>query len=439
MSFPVYAKTLYRNPHQQTNRVLVLRKQKVNRCRDRSLNSQARLTPIAERRAAALIYFAAFSFVIMIGSMQVLVPLYGLHLGYDIKALGLIISAQAVLPMFSRLFAGALADMFGDRWVLAASFAAMATAAFVFASSGTFWALIAAQCLQGVGRSAYHVVAQSYATRINPELAATRLGKLSSSGNAGTILSTALAGFLAAGPGYAVAFNTFAAIGIAGFLVAIALPFLPNPQSTRSFQAALAPIPRVAKTRAMGMAAVSAFFGSSTMMLGIVMIIPFMERIEFSESEIGLSRTVTGLGSMTVGFFFGRIVERLGLMHLHILTFSVQGLLLMAFPLLVSEFWTGLPMMFAFGLLFGIMGSLYPTVSARFSLPEHRGTAMAYSGQFWGLGQIVVPTGFGFIAAAVGIEDAIRIGGLILICLSVAIIGLYPWLTKQGPPTRGIR
>ena len=92
--------------------------------------------------------------------------------------------------------------------------------------------------------------------------------------------------------------------------------------------------------------------------------------------------------------------------------------------------------LFIFGLLFGVMGSLYPTLAARFSLPEHRGTAMGYAGQFWGLGQLVVPIAFGFIAAAVGIPDAIRIGGVILVVWSVAVIGLYPWLTKHGAPAR---
>ena len=62
------------------------------------MNSQATLTRAAEKRAATLIYFAAFSFVIMIGSMQVLVPLYGLHLGYDIKALGFIIARKRSCP-----------------------------------------------------------------------------------------------------------------------------------------------------------------------------------------------------------------------------------------------------------------------------------------------------------------------------------------------------
>ena len=327
--------------------------------------------------------------------------------------------------------------MFGDRWVLVASFAAMIAAAVTFAISGAFWTLIAGQVLQGVGRSAYHVIAQSYASRINTNLTATRLGRLGSSGNAGSVFGTAIGGFLAAGFGFTVAFGTFAAIGVVGLVGALALPFLPSPLSKRSFKAALAPIPQVAKTRAMGMAAVSAFFGSSAMMLGIIMIIPFLKEAGFGESEIGIARTFTAVGSLTTGLFFGLIVNRLGLLRFHVAGFALQGIVLLIIPIAATELWTGLPAMFVFGMFGGVMGALYPTVAARFSRPEHRGTAMGYAGQFWGLGQIVVPTAFGFIAASVGIADAIRIGGLILIGMSVVVIGLYPWLTKYGTPTRG--
>jgi len=372
----------------------------------------------------------------MIGSMQVLVPLYGLHLGYDIRALGFIISAQAVLPLFSRFFAGALADMFGDRWVLAASFVAMTAAATTFAFSGEFWTLILGQVLQGVGRSAYHTVAQSYASRINPELAATRLGRLSSSGNGGSIISTAAGGFLAATLGFGVAFGVFAVVGVVGTIGALALPFLPSSLSKRSFRAALVPIPQVAKTRAMGMAAVAAFVGSSAIMLGIIMVIPFMEQVGFGESEIGIARTLVAVGSLATGLFFGFIVSKLGLLRVHVLGFALQGLVLLLIPLVATEFWSALPAMFVFGLLSGVMGALYPTVTARFSLPEHRGTGMAYSGQFWGLAQLVVPTTFGFIAAAIGLGDAIRVGGVMLLIASVAMIGLYPWLTKHGATVR---
>ena len=61
---------------------------------------------------------------------------------------------------------------------------------------------------------------------------------------------------------------------------------------------------------------------------------------------------------------------------------------------------------------------------------------MGYAGQFWGLAQLVVPAGFGFIAAAVGIAGAIRVGGVAMVVLAVAVIPVYPWLTKHGAPTR---
>jgi nitrate/nitrite transporter NarK len=98
--------------------------------------SAALLSPAAERRAASLIYAASFSYTISLGSMQVLVPLYGLYLGYDIKALGLILSAQAALPLFTRFFGGAIADRFGARYVLWFSFSTMLAAGMVLSLLG---------------------------------------------------------------------------------------------------------------------------------------------------------------------------------------------------------------------------------------------------------------------------------------------------------------
>jgi MFS family permease len=390
------------------------------------------LAPAAEKRAASLIYAASFSYVISLGSMQVLVPLYGLHLGYDIKALGLILSAQAVLPIFTRFFGGAISDMFGARYVLWFSFGTMIAAATTFALSGVFWALILAQTLQGMSRSTYWTVTQSYASRINPDLAAARLGRLSSSGNAGSILGTALSGFLAFQAGYGVAFGVVAAFAVVGLLGSIGLPSLPMAATKRGFKAALAPIPKVASSRSMGMAGVSAFVGSTSSMLGIILIIPFLEDAAFNESEIGIARTLTAVGSMTAGLLFGRLIARVGLKNLHSVAFALQGVTFLAVPLLAGHLASGMPLMYIYGLFAGIMGSLYPMTASEFSRPEHRGTAMAYAGQFWGLAQLVVPTTFGFIAAAVGLGTSLYISGFLFVGLAFVIPVVYPLLTKNG-------
>jgi predicted MFS family arabinose efflux permease len=390
------------------------------------------LSPAAERRAASLIYAASFSYTISLGSMQVLVPLYGLYLGYDIKALGLILSAQAALPIFTRFFGGAIADRFGARYVLLFSFGSMFAAGMVLSLSGLFWALIAAQTLQGMSRSTYWAVTQAYATRINPELAATRLGRLSSSGNGGNIIGTALSGFLAFGPGYGVAFGSVAAFALVGLLGSIALPNLPRPNTKRGFKAALSPIPSVASSRSMGMAGISAFVGSTSAMLGIILIIPFMKEAAFNESEIGLARTVTAVGGLTAGLLFGRLVARLGLMRLHSAAFGLQGVTFLFVPLLAAHFASGLPLMYIYGFFAGMMGSLYPMTASMFSRPEHRGTAMAYAGQFWGLAQLLVPAAFGFIAAAAGLSASLYMSGVLFIGLAFVVPVVYPVITKHG-------
>jgi len=110
----------------------------------------ATLSPAAELRATALIYLAGFTYHIGLGATLILVPLYALHLGFDLAELGIIVGSQAVLGLFLRLFAGALADQFGERWVLLTSFGAMVAGAAIIGGSDTFWALILGQTFLGV-------------------------------------------------------------------------------------------------------------------------------------------------------------------------------------------------------------------------------------------------------------------------------------------------
>jgi MFS family permease len=88
--------------------------------------------------------------------------------------------------------------------------------------------------------------------------------------------------------------------------------------------------------------------------------------------------------------------------------------------------------MYVYGLFAGMMGSLYPMTASTFSRPEHRGTAMAYAGQFWGLAQLLIPTTFGFMAAAAGLGTSLYISGVLFIGLAFVIPVVYPVMTKHG-------
>ena len=58
----------------------------------------------AEQRAALLLYLAAGMYNAILAMLVVLVPLYALHLGFNLATMGAVISSQAVLQISLQLF-----------------------------------------------------------------------------------------------------------------------------------------------------------------------------------------------------------------------------------------------------------------------------------------------------------------------------------------------
>ena len=388
----------------------------------------------AEVRATALIYTASFSYMVTLGATQILVPLYALHLGFDLAELGIIIASQAVFGLFLRLFAGAICDQFGERWVLWGSFVTMIAGAAMFGVSGTFWALILAQTLMGISRATYWTATQSYGSRVNPMKSGTLLGRMGSSGTAGTMAGTLVAGIIAEGVGYGWAWSSVVILGAVGLAGSLALPVLPRKENRGGFVQALAPLPSLARTPAMGMGGFAAFAASTSMAMGVILLVPYLKELGNDEAVVGTVRTVGSVGSVVIGVMFGRIVTRFGQQRLYLYVLALMGVTMAAVPL-VGE---GLPaltvIMFAYGTLHGVLGPLYPLTAATYSSQEQRGIAIAYVGLYWGTAQIVIPAAFGLIAASLGLKDSFWFAGGLFIAGAIAIPIVFPFLTKPRNP-----
>ena len=89
--------------------------------------------PSAEIRATTVLYAQTVLFSLTLGMIMMLTPLYVLELGYSVAWLGVIISAQGVFQLGLRLFGGVLSDRVGERWVIAANFLALLSAALLLA------------------------------------------------------------------------------------------------------------------------------------------------------------------------------------------------------------------------------------------------------------------------------------------------------------------
>ncbi len=378
-----------------------------------------------------MLYTAGFSYMIALGLAQVLVPLYALHLGYDLAALGIIVASQAVFGLLLRLVAGAIADQFGERRVLWFSFGTMVAGSLIFAISGDFWVLIAAQTFMGFSRATYWTVTQSYSSRINRDRTPEILGRINSSGNAGSVIGTLASGFMAVSIGYENTWLALAGLSFVGLLVSLALPELPRKTTLRGFKQSLGPIPELARTRGMYMAGIAAWFASSSVIFTAILFIPHFEAIGYSEEVTGTARTIVVVGSVATGLIFGQIMARFGSTAIYAFGFTVQGLLILAIPQVGDAFWIMGLLMFAFGVIHGTLGISYPVTAAEESKEEQRGMAMAYTGLYWGIAQLSVPAIFGALAVATSLTVTFWVGGLMFVVGGLLMPIVHPALVKK--------
>ena len=396
-----------------------------------NFNPISTLSPRAERRATWLIYFVGFTYHIGLGATLLLVPLYGLHLGFALDELGVIIASQAVLGLFLRLFAGAIADRFGERWVILISFGTMVIGAATIGVSSTFWPLIIGQTFLGVSRATYWTATQSYCSRINPVKAGTLLGRMTSSRMAGQMVGAAFAGLIAEAFGYNLAWTILVGLGIFGLLGSVILPILPRKDVLRGFRQALSPIPSMTRDASMAMAGFTSFVASTAMTMAVILLVPYFRELGNGETRISVLLTIGLIGSVVIGIIFGKIVSRTGQKKLYMYTLFALGLVMWAFPLWANVFAIMVIVMLLHGVLYGTLSALYPLTAATYSSDEQRGLAMAYVGLYWAVAQIASPACFGFIAENYGLQDSFWIAGIMFLVFGAAMPILFPLLTKQ--------
>lgn len=404
-----------------------------------SAQGQGQLDQRTEFRAILLIYTAAFSYQLTLGLIQVLVPLYALHLGYDLTLLGVIVASQAVFGLMLRLFAGAIADQFGERWVLWASFVTMVAGMVLFVLSGVFWMLILAQSFVGYSRATYWTATQSYVSRINPERSGEVYGRLNGSGNAGGLIGAFLSGVLVATLGYGAAFSITGAIALAGFLGSLALPPLTARPARRGFREPLGQIPGIARHRGMGLAGFAAFAASTAMILPSVLFIPYLRELDYSEAVTGGMQAVSVGSSIAIGIVFGYVLERLGRRWTYTTALVMSGLTVLALSAGASAYATLVPIMLLYGLFRASLSILYPISGSDHSAATQRGMAMAYVGLYWGTAQLVVPVGFGALAGAVSLQASLWAAGTVFLFTGVLFPMLYRWFVPGEERTFGER
>lgn len=380
-----------------------------------------------------LVYLGGSCYGLVLSMASTLVPLYLLDLGYGAADVGIVVSAQGIMQVLLQFAGGVVSDRFGERVVIGFSFAAYAAGVVAMIISPLYIVLIAAQLMIGASRSVYWIAAQSYVSRSFEGRPGTVLGRLLSFESGGIAIGGVIAGVEVALLGFVPAFATCAILCVLGLVLVLALPELPRHATVRRLRDSLATVPLLLRSRPILMAGIIALAASLSAAITASLYPVYFTEVGFREAFIGGMRSLNAVGMVIVAFSFGAVVALGGIQSLTMLSLVLTGLLTIGTAVAAGAAWPAALVMLAIGASFGVLRSLYPFIAASNSKPEQRGVALSVAALYWGVGQLVAPVTFGFIAEYLGTVAALWIGGGLLVMLGIFAPLLYRALLR---PTR---
>ncbi len=368
-----------------------------------------------------LIHWAALAFAFINSTIVLLVPLYALHLGYPGLTIGILAALPSITNVTLRLTVGQLSDRHGETKVLQAGglFYLAATIGLLLATHVGLAALVGAQLLQGVGRSIFWTVGQTYVTKL-PLQGGRNLSLFNGSSNLGMLLGMSAAGLWVAALGYRGAFMIVVAFALGYSALTFALQALSTPDLRRRtvHRPTRFAVPNL-RLGPLWFAACCSFVSAATMALAASFYPVFLARLHYGERSIGLLVMLLAAGMLGISFVARPVVERIGrLEHLALVSIAGTGLGVAAVP--AFHGWLPLAMLlFATGFCSGGCNLIYQLSVQRHSTWDARGAAMASVGLFGNLALLVLPTMIGVSLRWVSLEVALVAAGGFLISLGV--------------------
>lgn len=145
-----------------------------------------RLLPTEVKTLVVASFFVAVGFGVIVPS----IPIYSRSFGVSATAVGLVISAFAIMRFISGMFSGKLVNLLGERYVFSVGVLMVAISAFLTGIAANYWQLLIFRTAGGLGSSMFSVAASSVIFKsIPPDLR----GRTQSLYN-GTFLIGAVAG-----------------------------------------------------------------------------------------------------------------------------------------------------------------------------------------------------------------------------------------------------
>lgn len=362
----------------------------------------------------------------------ILVPLYSIQIGMPPLGLAFLISLPAIFQMVVRLFVGILNNYFGERNILKFSFILISFAGIVFVAGETLQSLYLAQLLLALSRSLYWSTAQTYLSKL-PEVKG-RLSKIfgiyEGSVAIGSTLGLIIGGYMSQWFGFAVAFSCIIIIGAVNFFLCNLLPELQQRDRQEVFLKGIANMREVAGYRPLYLAGICAFTAALPLSLIGSFYPVYLDSLGIDSGTIGLITSLKSAGLVTAGLLLARLLDRVSLKLAYSVSLILVGTTLIITQIFSTPLILGVIIIFT-GLGSGISSVLYQSLTSKYSTEENRGSAMAFTTNFWSLSHLVTPVMFGAVTEYMGISFSFIIAGVAILTLGFLGTLTFRWFTAN--------
>ncbi|KLU09356.1 MFS transporter [Kocuria sp. SM24M-10] len=373
-------------------------------------------------RDKVLSALAIVLFGVALGILSVVVPLLGVHAGYSVSEIGLLVAVAAVAQLVTRLCMGTLMRKIPDRSFLVASGLMIAVSCALLAVSPAFMIFVAAQLMQGAARAFFWTSSQTHAVRTSAS-AVNGLRDVNLAAGVGALLGPAVAGYL-----WEVSVQLPLALGaVAGSMAVLPAamlirfpPFAPRPVARRNQEKHLWRRSGVNVACWMNAAA-----GAWKSLLD--------SYVPLALSLAGQSAAVIGIllsianTTVLAGSALGGWIRRQG-----IRASLITGVFATGLGVAATGPFAGLTALVAVSLAVsgigaGILQTVGPAIAAEKVHPEERGDALALTGTFRATALMLTPVGMAGVIALAPVTAALLAAGLL-----ITVPAATTWRSNKG-------
>lgn len=431
--------------------------------RPRGLNARVRAVRANLRERETFLILCGQVIVLYMGHGLIVpvLPLYARTFGVDVTMVGLLLSMQAFPRIFANVPSGRLSDRHGPHRVLLAAAIIASVAALASGLAGSYWFLVGARVLHGIGTAASHTAGLTYTAHVStPENRGRHIAAFQGSFLIGVGVGPVIGGFTAQLFGLRAPFFVYMVMALA---TAVWIRTrLPDPREDRP-EGALDGEDRDEEEPSSGRAAVSALSESGTVRLvfnavvllacsfglvaaytrtgtrdfGIVLV---AEESGLLAGAIGGLMSLIVLANLCVLYAAGRATDRYGVTQV-----IAGSWLLTVVALVMLSYSTSFRMMAAAAVVYGLaagMGTPAPAIYISNSMPKERlGAALGVYRTANDIGLIVGPIAMGALTAVWGVRFGLQVNAVLVAFATVAFLvyqGTRP-RPSRGSDDRGSR